>query len=182
VTSPADRQQETTVSDYDQMVQRIEARIHRNHMLQEAQIPDSAHAIRYQTRIAALTDALHQVEQAVPRLQELDRQIANAELDLDDAFTAAQRGSEPWPQVAMWTGGFGGAGLLAGLGLGLPWQVMVLSGLALLASAGCVAMTVRWRRTANGDLQYAQDVLAELQQARSELMPTAAMTLIEESV
>lgn len=170
------------MSDYDEIVTRIENRIHRNHMLQEAQIPDSAHALRYQTRITALTDALHQVEQVVPRLQELDRQIRGAALDLDDAFLAAGRGSEPWPQLGVWAGGVGAVGLLAAVGFGLPWQVLLLSVGALLVAAGCVAMTVRHRRDASGDLLRAQDLLAELEQERSELMPNVAMTLIEESV
>ncbi len=162
------------MSDYTEVINDLERKIQRNHLLGQAQQPDSAHALRYQQRIHALTTALHSVEQAVPHLADLDEQIDDARYELNRAFDAAERRADVWPQLGTWTGVVGAIGLLAGVGFGLPWQVPVLSVLLLLAAAGAAVMTVRQRRDASADLQHAQEVLADLEEQRRAAMPNVA--------
>lgn len=160
------------MSDYDAVMKQLEGDIFRYAGLAQAQQPDSAFAAHYRQRVHDLTAALRTVERAAPGLAELDRQIAAAEDALDEAFVRVDRRMQVWPQLGTWTGVLGAIGVLAGSGLGLPWQVVAFSVVLLLAAAGCVVMTVRQRRDASADLQHAQEVLAELQEHRRSAMPT----------
>lgn len=166
------------MSDYSAVMKDLENAIHRNHMLEQAQQPDSAHAERYQSRVRELTDALVELEQAVPGLAELDRRIAAAEADLHEAFRGAELRPQVWPQLGTWTGVLGLVGLLAGVGLGLAWQVVAFSVMLLLGAAGCVTMMVRQRQDAGSDLQHAQEVLADLEEERRLALPSVPAELI----
>jgi hypothetical protein len=162
------------MSDYDAVMQKLENDIFRYAGLAQAQQPDSAFAAHYQQRVHTLTAALRTVEQAAPSLAQLDRKIAAAEADLDKAYNCADQRPLVWPQLGTWTGALGAIGVLAGAGLGLPWQVVVFSVVLLLAAAGCVVMTVRQRRTASADLLHAQEVLAALEERRRSAAPNLA--------
>lgn len=159
------------MSDYGEVIASLERQIQRNYLLGQAQQPDSAHALRYQQRIHDLTTALHRVEQVAPDLEALDEEISAAQVALNRAFAGVDQQQRLWPQAGTWLGGLGAIGLLLGVGLGLPWQVVAVSIVLLLGAAGCVVMTVRQRRDASDELQRAQDVLAELQEQRRQLMP-----------
>lgn len=161
------------MSDYDAVMKRLEDDIFRYAGLAQAQQPDSTFAAHYQQRVHDLTTALRTIEQAAPGLAELDRRIAAARYDLDEAYLGTDR-SQVWPKAGAWTGGLGLIGVLACVGMGLPWQVLLVSIVLLLAAAGCVTMTIRQRQDASADLQHAQDVLAELEEQRRSAMPNVA--------
>jgi hypothetical protein len=162
------------MSDYSALIEHLEREIQRYHMLRQAQPEDSTFANRYQTKIHDLTAAREAVADAAPGLAELDAQIAAAEAALDRAFDDTQSRPEVWPQAGIWAGVLGTVGVLASVGLQLPWQLTVFSVLLLLAAAGCAVMMVRRRRDASGELQYAQERLADLEEQRRSAMPNVA--------
>lgn len=167
------------MSDYDEIKKRIKHEIQDCHILKEAQVPDSAHALRYQSRITALTDMLHKFEGGLPRLRDLDQKIRVAQFDLEDAYRSVQAGAAPWPKAAAWTGGLGAFGLFGSLGFGLPWPVTVASVVLVGLGGLCVVLAVRRKRVDHDDLHHARLWLSDLFDERDGLMPSDLDAAIE---
>lgn len=167
------------MSDYDETKKKLRLEIQNCHMLKEAQVPDSAHAYRYQDRVTALTDALHKYERDLPRLRVLDQEIRVAQFDLEAAYRSVQAGAAPFPKAAAWTGGLGAVGLFASLRLDLSGFVTAGSiGLGLLSGL-CVVLAVRRKRVEHDDLYRARTWLADLVDERETLLPPDVDDVIE---
>lgn len=167
------------MSDYDEIKKQIRREIQECHGIKEAQVPDSAHAYRYQDRVTTLTNALHKLERDLPRLRDLDKQIRIAQFDLEAAYRAVQGGAAPYPKAAAWTGGLGAVGLFSSLSLGLSGFVTAGSVLLGGISGLCVVLAVRRSRADHDDLYRARTWLHDLVDERDDLMPPDVDDVIE---
>lgn len=155
--------------DYDDQILSIKRTIDETLRLREGPTPGTANHQRFQERIDNLTDLLIAWEDALPKLDQLDRDIARKDVEI----STAERQDDPWFSVAIGAGLVCAVSLLAGLALNTNWMVWLFFAVTGVGTVGAAFLSLEARRGTQDDLDELRQRRNELVAQRAGLLPKA---------
>jgi hypothetical protein len=159
-------------SDYQRQTVALEHEIDRLRLLRDAQSENGEHRFHFQERIDGLTTMLRQLEVSIPKIEEMDAMVREAQRRVESAEQVANGESDGLPLAAGVSGGLCALIVLICLMRESPGVVLpTMAGGAFLFSVWAMFRSTRIRREAWEEVTRERDVLDALMAEREGLIP-----------